>query len=60
MRTAQKGLLLLLACLLLAKLVRSTLDTKEGYKTRSGCTNSVTKIRPYLGPRASKHDFEHI
>ena len=32
----------LLACLLLAKLVRSTLDTKEGYKTKTGSTSSVT------------------
>ena len=33
---------LLLACLLLAKLVRSTLDPKEGYKIKSGSTSSVT------------------
>ena len=33
---------LLLACLLLAKPVRSTLDTKEGYKTKTGSTSSVT------------------
>ena len=31
----------LLACLL-AKPVRSTLDTKEGYRTKTGSTNSVT------------------
>ena len=31
----------LLACLL-AKPVRSTLDTKEGYKTKTGSTSSVT------------------
>ena len=29
-------------CLLLAKPVRSTLDTKEGYKTKTGSTSSVT------------------
>ena len=32
---------LLLACLL-AKPVRSTLDTKEGYKTKTGSTSSAT------------------
>ena len=31
----------LLACLL-AKPLRSTLDTKEGYKTKTGLTSSVT------------------
>ena len=30
------------ACLLLAKPVTSTLDTKEGYKTKTGSTSSVT------------------
>ena len=30
------------ACCLLAKLVRSTLDNKEGYKTKTGSTTSVT------------------
>ena len=38
-------LLLLLAaclCLLAAKPGRSTLDTKEGYKTKTGSTSSVT------------------
>ena len=30
-------------CLLLAKPVRSTLDTKEGYKTKTGSTSSVTR-----------------
>ena len=33
---------LLLACLLAAKLGRSTLDTKKGYKTKTGSTSSVT------------------
>ena len=32
----------LLAACLLAKPVRSTLDTKEGYKTKTGSTSSVT------------------
>ena len=32
----------LLACLLLAKPIGSTLDTKEGYKTKTGSTSSVT------------------
>ena len=32
----------LLACFLLSKHVRSTLDTKEGYKTKTGSTSSVT------------------
>ena len=36
--------LLLAACCLLAKPVRSTLDTKEGYKTKIGSTSSVTLI----------------
>ena len=33
---------LLLACLLAAKPGRSTLDTKKGYKTKTGSTTSVT------------------
>ena len=33
---------LLLACLLAAKPGRSTLDTKKGYKTKTGSTSSVT------------------
>ena len=33
---------LLTCCLLLAKPVRSTLDTKEGYKTKTGSSSSVT------------------
>ena len=37
--------LLLAACCLLAKPVRSTLDTKEGYKTKTGSTSSVTLIK---------------
>ena len=37
---------LLLACLLAAaKLGRSTLDTKKGYKTKTGSTSSVTLTR---------------
>ena len=32
----------LIACLLLAKPIRSGLDTKEGYKTKTGSTSSVT------------------
>ena len=36
------GACLLLACLLLAKPTGSTLDTKEGYKTKTGSTSSVT------------------
>ena len=34
--------LLLAACLLAAKPGRSTLDTKKGYKTKTGSTSSVT------------------
>ena len=34
--------LLLAACLLAAELGRSTLDTKKGYKTKTGSTRSVT------------------
>ena len=34
---------LLLACLLAAKPGRSTLDTKKGYKTKTGSTSSVTQ-----------------
>ena len=33
---------MLFACLLAAKPGRSTLDTKKGYKTKTGSTNSVT------------------
>ena len=33
----------LLACLLAAKPGRSTLDTKKGYKTKTGSTSSVTR-----------------
>ena len=36
---------LLLACLLAAKPGRSTLDTKKGYKTKTGSTSSVTLIK---------------
>ena len=43
---------LLLACLLLAKPVRSTLDTKEGYKTKTGSTSSVTLIKTEYWDRA--------
>ena len=38
---ARAACLLLAACLL-AKPVRSTLDTKKGYKTKTGSTSSVT------------------
>ena len=38
---ARAACLLLAACLL-AKHVRSTLDTKKGYKTKTGSTSSVT------------------
>ena len=34
--------LLLVCCLLAAKPGRSTLDTKKGYKTKTGSTSSVT------------------
>ena len=34
----------LLACLLAAKPGRSTLDTKKGYKTKTGSTSSVTLL----------------
>ena len=36
----------LLACLLAAKPGRSTLDTKKGYKTKTGSTSSVTLTLP--------------
>ena len=39
---ARACLLLLLLLLLLAKPGRSTLDTKEGCKTKTGSTSSVT------------------
>ena len=38
-------LLLAACCLLLTKPSGSTLDTKEGYKTKTGSTNSVTLIK---------------
>ena len=41
--TLLDGCLLLVACLLAAaKPCRSTLDTKKGYKTKTGSTSSVT------------------
>ena len=45
---------LLAACLLLAKPIRFTFDTKEGYKTKTGSTSSATLAltltpRPTLG-----------
>ena len=39
---ARAACLLLAACCLLAKPGRSTLDTKKGYKTKTGSTSSVT------------------
>ena len=44
--------LLAACCLLLAKFVRSTLDTKEGYKTKTGSTSSVTLTRMEYRNRA--------
>ena len=38
------GCLLLAACCLLAEPGRSTLDLKEGYKTKTGSTSSMTLI----------------
>ena len=43
---------LLLACLLAAKPGRSTLDTKKGYKTKTGSTSSVTLIKTEYWDRA--------
>ena len=42
----------LLACLLAAKSGRSTLDTKKGYKTKTGSTSSVTLIKTEYWDRA--------
>ena len=42
----------LLACLLLAKPDRSTLDAKEGYETETGSTSSVTLIKTEYWDRA--------
>ena len=42
----------LLACLLAAKPGRSTLDTKKGYKTKTGSTSSVTLIKTEYWDRA--------
>ena len=45
--------LLLACCLLAAKPSRSTLDTKKGYKTKTGSTSSVKRvIKPRLVPPA--------
>ena len=46
--------LLLVACLLAAaaKPSRSTLDTKKGYKTKTGCTTLVTLIKTEYWDRA--------
>ena len=48
---ARAACLLLAACLLAAKPSRSTLDTKKGYKTKTGSTSSMN--RPYLGLHGS-------
>ena len=42
----------LLACLLAATPGRSTLDTKKGYKTKTGSTSSVTLIKTEYWDRA--------
>ena len=44
--------LLLAACCLLAKPNWSTLDTKEGYNTKTGSTSSVTLIKTEYWDRA--------
>ena len=44
--------LLLAACCLRAKPGRSTLDTKKGYKTKTGSTSSVTLIKTEYWDRA--------
>ena len=43
---------LLLACCFLAKPVRSTLDTREGYNTKTGSTSLVTLTRIEYSDRA--------
>ena len=43
---------LLLGCCLLAKPVRSTLDTREGYNAKTGSTSSVTLTRIEYWDRA--------
>ena len=49
---------LLACCLLLAKPVRSTLDTKEGYKIKTGSTSSLTPpLSPPLTPKVREGDF---
>ena len=45
-------LLLACCCLLAAKPGRSTLDTKKGYKTKTGSTSSVTLIKTEYWDRA--------
>ena len=55
-RAAACCLLLAVACLLLAaaaKPGRSTLDTKKGYKTKTGSTSSVNLIKTEYWDRAS-------
>ena len=49
---ARAAACLLLACLLAAKPGRSTLDTKKGYKTKTGSTSSVTLIKTEYWDRA--------
>ena len=49
---ARAACLLLGACLLAAKPGRSTLDTKKGYKTKTGSTSSVTLIKTEYWDRA--------
>ena len=49
---------LLATCLLLAKPVRSTLDTTEGYKTKTGSTSSVTRaITLILAPALIRIEY---
>ena len=49
---------LLAACCLLAKPGRSILDTKEGYKTKTGSTSSVNTNTSKRSPPRTDH-FEH-
>ena len=51
-RAAAACCLMLAACLLAAKRGRSTLDTKKGYKTKTGSTSSVTLALPLALPLA--------
>ena len=55
---ARAACLLAACCLLAAKPGRSTLDTKKGYKTKTGSTSSVTLTQEVMLRRQANHKFK--